>query len=258
MITFLAVVLAGVALMWGADRWLESADGRELLEDALSDKLGLPVSLGGEFDLVLLPLPGVSGTDLIIGGLLPGWSLVHSGAYTVSVTPASIWNYRQPEIRQLQLRDTLIRIPGREETLTLDYLSVSDYVENRDTPFSLSVDSIGRADGEFRWQPAGRSVHFRELTLDTEGGAIRGGGCVDLGPPLSAQLSLDADTLDLDAIFESLPASTGGAPAPPTDLLSDGLSFDLRLRLTADTLRSAGVTAYGASVELGETPDCRP
>lgn len=55
-----------VALVAGAQWWLGSAVGRGMVESRLSAALGRPVRLGGAFRLSLLPLPGASGSELVI------------------------------------------------------------------------------------------------------------------------------------------------------------------------------------------------
>ena len=85
-----AVILAGfillpVAAYWLADSWLESSGGRRMLEQTLSERIGMSVRLEGEFDLMLLPAIGVSGTELVIGGTEPGSELVRSHEFEISV-----------------------------------------------------------------------------------------------------------------------------------------------------------------------------
>ena len=62
------LLLLPVGLYWLADAWLESSGGRQMLEQELGARFGMSVSLEGEFDLMLLPDIGVSGTELVIGG----------------------------------------------------------------------------------------------------------------------------------------------------------------------------------------------
>ena len=68
---FAAVLLIPALLLaaayWLADSWLESAGGRRMLENALTSRSGVPVRLLGDFDLMLLPAIGASGTELVVG-----------------------------------------------------------------------------------------------------------------------------------------------------------------------------------------------
>ncbi len=64
----LALLLLPMAAYWLADTWLESSGGRQMLEQELARRLGMTVKLEGDFDLMLLPAIGVSGTELVIGG----------------------------------------------------------------------------------------------------------------------------------------------------------------------------------------------
>ncbi len=68
LVALVALVLLFPGLYWFADAWLESSGGRQMLEQELGARFGMSVRLEGEFDLMLLPDIGVSGTRLVIGG----------------------------------------------------------------------------------------------------------------------------------------------------------------------------------------------
>ena len=78
------VLLAGGAWL-ALDAWLESAGGRSAIERVLGAESGYPVALAGDFKVVLLPAPGVSGTDLRVypaDGMGP---MLTGGRYTVAL-----------------------------------------------------------------------------------------------------------------------------------------------------------------------------
>ena len=102
----LPLALAALAgLAWLAlDTWLESAGGRRAIEDVLSAQSGYPVSLAGEFEVVLLPVPGVSGTDLRVGGA-PGEDVFATSArYGVSLDLRALLR-REVNVNRLTLGD---------------------------------------------------------------------------------------------------------------------------------------------------------
>ena len=78
-------------------------------EDVLSAQSGYPVSLAGEFEVVLLPVPGVSGTDLRVA--TSGDTAVLSGEVP------SLWQKEMAEsvvrrFRVLSVRNEII-VKGR-------------------------------------------------------------------------------------------------------------------------------------------------
>ena len=102
----LPLALAALAgLAWLAlDTWLESAGGRRAIEDVLSAQSGYPVSLAGEFEVVLLPVPGVSGTDLRVGGAPGEDVLATSARYGVSLDLRALLR-REVNVNRLTLGD---------------------------------------------------------------------------------------------------------------------------------------------------------
>jgi len=78
-------ILLPVAAYWLADSWLESSGGRRMLEQTLSGRIGMSVRLEGEFDLMLLPAIGVSGTELVIGDPGQETEFARSREYEISV-----------------------------------------------------------------------------------------------------------------------------------------------------------------------------
>ena len=67
------------------DHWLESAGGRRAVERALAERLGMPVTLQGEFAIMLLPSIGVSGTELVLGPPGPASEFGRSREYAVAL-----------------------------------------------------------------------------------------------------------------------------------------------------------------------------
>ncbi|NND57784.1 MAG: AsmA family protein, partial [Xanthomonadales bacterium] len=79
------LVLLPAGLYFAANWWLESAGARHLLERVLSDRAGMPVRMKGEFDLMLIPALGVSGTDLTVGEQADGTLFIGSAEFAVAV-----------------------------------------------------------------------------------------------------------------------------------------------------------------------------
>jgi hypothetical protein len=80
---FLAFAFALILILLFADNWLESSSGRKQLETALSQSLGMPVHLLGEFSIRLLPSVRVMGTELLVGE--PATPFVQSDSFSVEV-----------------------------------------------------------------------------------------------------------------------------------------------------------------------------
>jgi uncharacterized protein involved in outer membrane biogenesis len=78
-------IVLPVVVYWLADTWLESSGGRQMLEQTLTGRFGMRVRLEGEFELMLLPVIGVSGTELVIGGPDAGTEFARSREYEISV-----------------------------------------------------------------------------------------------------------------------------------------------------------------------------
>lgn len=177
---------------WAVDHWLESAGGRGAVERALGRAVGAPVSLSGEFGVVLLPRIGVGGTDLMAGDpadpgrafavareygvelallpLLRGELLIDSVRLQGGRVDLARWPLRQDvpsgdaagrrlTVRELLLRDIGIAGLGATE-LTVTRLYLTDFSPGAETPFELEVQEFGRLDGRFRWQPAPGSLEL--------------------------------------------------------------------------------------------------
>ena len=109
------------------------------------------------------------------------------------------------------------------------------------------MKETGSAAGSFNWQPQRSSIYFSALTLVTAGGEVSGQGCLSLRPNPLLQLTLQAASLDIDAIRSSLPA-IGGSESDAT--------FDARIQLRAQELKTGGAIARDVNFRLGDLPDC--
>jgi hypothetical protein len=244
-----ALILLAAGGRWLAGAWLESSGGRGLLERELSRRVGLPVRLAGDFDLMLLPSVGVSGTRLVIGSERAGSAMFSASDYEVSV---ALYPLLRDEVlvEWVRLGGGVLHPDGMDTPLHIESLTISGFMVDRPTPFTLRVPDMGAAQGVFRWQSARQMLEFPELSLDTAGGMLRGRGCIFFRSPLSLRFDLSAGFLDLDAARRSLPFAM-----PEGD---DGLEdrADLRFRLAAAELHAGGAIAREAEFSLGGDPDC--
>jgi hypothetical protein len=251
------LILLLLAAFWLADTWLESSGGREMLEQNLSSRIGVPVRLQGEFDLALWPSIGVSGTELVIGDPGPDSELIRSGEYAFAVALLPLLE-KQLVIERVEVRGSTIYPDrfygvlksGAGGPIHLDSLMISDFTVNQETPFAFEIDELLSVAGSFRWNPSQFVIFFSDLNLVTAGGEAVGQGCLRLQTPISLQLDLEAESLDLDTIRDSLPQMgemAGGG---------DGPSFDARIHLRAGELKAAGAVARGAVIRFGIPGDC--
>jgi uncharacterized protein involved in outer membrane biogenesis len=284
LVLLFVVLLLPVAAYWIADSWLESSGGRQMLERALSERIGMNVRLAGEFDLMLLPAIGVSGTGLVIGGPGPEFEFARSEEFEISValrpllerkvlvewirmTGGYIYPDRYsrtggaaevdssaklllPEIRELSIRDFQIIWPGEEEArLKVSAVTISEFAENRETPFLLEIEHLVTAEGMLRWDASRSLIQFGNLQFDLAGQRVSGDGCLILQSPGALHLELQAGVFDLDAFQENLPAMGGGES-------EGGLPMEIRARFTAEELRTQGANARAAVLSLGKEPAC--
>jgi len=279
----LVLLLLPFAAWWFADSWLESSGGRAVLERALAGRIGMPVKLEGDFDLMLFPSIGVSGTRLLIGEPVSGREFAVSREYEASVALRPLIDGRVliewirltggvlyperypsvtgesvepdhepgpvPEIKEIVVRDFQVALPGGSENhLTVSELTVSEFSEKQSVPFSLDIRDLVSIRGYFLLDAARKLLSFSELELVSGEQRVRGHGCLSWKGAQSLQLDLAAGNLDLDSLLEKVPETgEGGGDSPPRDI---------RVRLTADELTSSGVVARGVVVSLGEKPDC--
>ncbi|MBT8054722.1 MAG: hypothetical protein KJN69_12585 [Gammaproteobacteria bacterium] len=274
------LVLLPAGLYFAANWWLESAGARHLLERVLSDRAGMPVRMKGEFDLMLIPALGVSGTDLTVGEQADGTLFTGSAEFAVAVALKPLlqktvqveWirlsggriypeHYQPgggetataeinlPLIRELDVRDFQIMLAaGGEHAVRVKRLSVSDFQANRETRFELEIAQLVSAQGRLRWEEAPGRLHLSELVLDLDGQAVSGRACLDLGPPVAVNAMLRAGVFDLDQAWQTLEAFKTGTSNDA------GLPFETNLELSADELRSNGITAREVLISMGREP----
>ena len=266
------VALAGMAWL-ALDAWLESAGGRRAIEGVLGAQSGYPVSLAGEFDVVLLPAPGVSGTELRIYETEGDAVLASSARYTVALALRPLLR-RELNVERLTLGDVRFGEDGAAEAaFELPELEITGFAADQPADFRLDLGPYGEAAGEFTWRPAAGALDLRlawggflfpTLSLDlraaydaaglwldaidarVDGQPVDGSGCYRFDDAGGLQLDLHAARLDLDALNIALP-DTGG---------TGGGDLPLRLRLRAGEVVQGGVTARGVVMNLGDDPDC--
>ena len=80
-----------------------------MLEQTLTGRIGMSVRLEGEFDLMLLPAIGVSGTELVIGGPEPGSEFARSHEFEISVALKPLLD--RQVLRRVDQADRRINLP---------------------------------------------------------------------------------------------------------------------------------------------------
>jgi len=274
---FLALLLG---CYWLADTWLESSGGRSMLEQELSERFGMNVRLDGEFNLMLFPDIGVSGTELIVGGdgtpdttfayssefeisvflqpLLHGqvvveWirlsdGRVHPARYTRAGSQPAAAAMQLPEIREFTLRDfQIVLAENGGAVLSVKSLEVRDFAESRQAVFSLEIENLVAADGWLLWDTTRSVVQLGELQFDLSGQVLTGEACVLLLDPPRVNVQLTGQSFDFDAFRESLPLMDSAATGED----DSDLPMDIRARFNVDELRTGGVTARGVELQLG-------
>jgi uncharacterized protein involved in outer membrane biogenesis len=281
------LILAPPVAYWAIDAWLESSGGRQVLAKNLSERTGMNVTLGGEFDLMLLPDIGVTGTDLAIESPLADQPFARSAEYEISVALRPLLNgqlqvdwirlsggeirpgryragppvagekkeagtVRLPRIEELTIRDFRIIPPGSDnEGIEVSAFRVSGFADRRSAPFSLEIRELFSAQGSILLDMQDSSLQLKELSLERSGQRMTGEVCMNIGDPFSLHLVLEAQQLDLDLLRQDLP-DTGSWAGDG----GEGAPADIRLRLSVDELLAAGAVARGAVLSLGEEPVC--
>ena len=225
----LAFLLLLALAYLAANAWLESAGGRQTLEKALSDKAGMSVELRGDFDIMLLPEFGVSGTDLRVGGSGGSESFISSASYQVAVAlrplldkhlliesiqlqGGTVYPERysridvekkeatgeggfSTEIERFLLQEFQLYLPD-DSAIRVRQLTFSDFAADKPTPFSLDIETLGQIDGELRWSAVDQEIR---ITMNWSGH--------DLGSAeLRANLSVSEQSGALDVGYR--PAGT--------------------------------------------------
>ena len=291
LVLLVVIILLPVAAYWLADSWLESAGGRRMLEQTLSARIGMSVRLEGEFDLMLFPAIGVTGTELVIGGPEPGSELARSREFEISVAikplldrkifiewirlsggtihpnrysrtndldgivgtvgANSFANLLLPEIQELTIRDFIIVLPGEENQFHIKQLTLTNFAENRATPFTLEIEDLATTAGTLRWDTSQSIIHLGKLQLDFAGQVVRGTACLFLQNPVSLHLDLRAGAFDLDTFREGLPGTGVSAGQGSGDL-----PLEIQARFAVDELKTSGAIARGVVLSLGGEPAC--
>lgn len=273
---FLALLFVAAYLL--VNFWLEGAGGRQALERALQERIGMPVRLEGEFNVMLLPALGVSGTELVVGEHGAATELLRSGEYAVSLDFAALLDRRLvigtvgfgkgilhlerwpesekaatdrpettiqlPEIGSLEIRDfRVISAADDAQPYLLQGLKIESFAPNRSSPFRLEVEGFGAWIGSLTWSPEQAAL---QLTAD---GAGFWSGVITLRA--AAQLAAGTGTVAADWAGEQADSQPGRqvrlalsyALAPTGIRLTD-------IRLAADQLRVEGAGCL--------LPDARP
>jgi hypothetical protein len=267
----LALVLFYLAL----DMWLESAGGKDALGKALAKQAGMPVRLGDEFDVILFPVIGVSGTGLEIGGDGQGPFLV-SGSYDVEIALGPLLDkrlliesvhlqdgtvvterYRRedgdsgngrgagqlPEVRQFSLQDFRFMAADTDRSaLEIRRLDFSGFAEGRPTPVTAELEDLGQITGELTWLPEPQRIELRA------GLSAWPPGVIDI------EAGIDLRTRSLDLVARLDPA-TGGDPvdlAAAISQLDDRWSLSgMRLERGGQLVSGRGCLLLGSPVSLG-------
>lgn len=281
-----AVVIAPPVAYWAVDGWLESSGGREMLEKNLAKRTGMKVRLGGEFDLMLLPDIGVSGTDLVIESPLSDDPLARSAEYEISVALKPLFDglvqidwirlsggeiyphryagsqaaddtgdsrgVRLPEIQELSIRNFKVVLPGAgNEELTVKVLEISDFADRRSAPFLLEIQDLLSARGRVLLDLQESRLDLQALSLERSGQRLTGDACMIIGEPFSIHLVLKGERVDFDLLRKNLPGSDAWAGESAQES-----NTDLRVRVSVDELVAAGAVARGVVLSLGQEPVC--
>jgi hypothetical protein len=265
----LALILAVGApllflLAWAAvNAWLESSGGRQQLERELEDRLGMPVELGGSFDVMLLPSLGASGTGLVVGGSQGGEPFAVGDEYEITVALRPLFDRRiliesvrlkggrviperyerragredadaetatdLPEIEQFILEGVDLRL-GRSggAPVRVRRLVFSEFAAGRRTGFELLLERIGRIHGWITVDPGGDRAELEAAWEAPDVGDVSLHGRFDFASRsgrVETKLTLDGRTAGMEAGFRQ---DEGG-------LLFPDMAFDLGGQSVAGT-----------------------
>lgn len=251
-----------------------------MLEQALTERIGMPTRIEGEFDLMLLPDIGASGTGLVMGGQESGSVFASSSEFEVSVALKPLFDRRVqvewirltggrvdpayyaragtddppggmnlPDVRELAIREfQLILSQEDEHSLQVREFTVRNFSQNSPAPFSLEIEGLVKVSGSLLWDTARSRVHLQRLELDLQGQKLSADGCLVTVAPVSLNATAQAGVFDADAFRESLPRfgdKEGG---------SGGMPLEINARLSVDELRAKGAVARGVSLSVGRDP----
>jgi len=261
----LALALLFAAAWLLVDAWLESAGGRQAVERALADRIGLPVRLEGEFHVMLLPSVGVSGTMLVIGEPGPATELARSEEYAVSLALAPLFDGRLliesirfsdgilhldrwpdgpassdgqagealalPDVEALEVRNFQVQSgDGGAAPYLLRQLEIEEFTPGRQAPFRLDVEGLGAWTGSLSWHAGRAALELSAIGTGDWPGEIR----------LGAEALLSDATADVELHWLGAPAAAAEANLGlAVAWLPAGLRLE-DLRLVADALLVEG------------------
>ena len=277
----LGIALLAVTAYFLVDAWLESAGGRRALEAALGERLGVPVSLAGEFSVTLLPEVGVEGTELFIGEPGETTEVAYAREFAVALAPRPLLDKQllvesvylaggrfyperwpagesdapgggiaPPEIRALEVEDIHV-MTGPSDGVALQLLRVDDFRVGAKTPFELAVTGYGALAGRFRWDAADASLALSgewtgllpgRTSLEARAGFSDGAGSVSLRR--AGEGAAPGERLAIRFAY----AMEGGPEGQPD---GNGVRIDsLRLEAGDQFVEGAGCIRFGTPPRL--------
>jgi hypothetical protein len=265
------LLLLSAVVYFGLQAWVESSGGRMAVEQQLSRAAGKQVRLGGAFDVVFLPVPGVRGAELEISDPQSGQRIAHSRDYAADLSLPALAQKRLL-VEHLEM-NWLTFGPEGGQRLSIPRVTLSGFEPGSLSRFAVGLGPLGEIDGAFTWRPEASNIDleitgdvqafgpfalggrffyspqgadFEDLELTVAGQDLEGGGCYRAAGEAELNLDLRAGRLDLDA----LEALAGGGAG------SGRLPLAVNLRLHADEMVRGGVTAVDAVFEYGSVFTC--
>ena len=172
----LLTLLLLAVMYFALDAWLQSAGGRRAVERVLTSQLGMPVGLQGEFNIMLLPAAGVSGTDLVVRDGTSGGELARGGSFRVVLELLPLVR-EELRIDEIVVEDIVVAgAGGSDEGFVVHKASVAGFAAGEPAQFSIDLGPWGEARGEFTWRPQQAAIDlgltwggflFPRVTLDT-------------------------------------------------------------------------------------------
>lgn len=274
LVALLALAATAVIAYLLVDAWLESAGGREALERELEVRTGVAVQLRGEFEVMLLPSVGVSGTDLVLYEPGSTAEFVRGDAYSLALDLAALVHGRiavesirvaggrvdanrwpegaaaersppatLPAIAMLELADIEIAFSeGGETPYLLRELRIDGFVVGQRTAFLLDLRELGRWQGWFRWSA-------QAAVFDVEG---RGAGLIPGEIGLSGTVSLDLRTGQAEVEWRPEAEQTPGVHlSTGFGWQGEGIRIDsLALRADSQSIAGSGCLVLADQPEL--------
>jgi len=287
------IILLPFAAYWLADTWLESSGGRKMLEQELTRRIGMRVRLTGEFELMLLPDIGVSGTGLVIAGAGAESEFARSREYEISVALQPLidrrvlveWvrltggvvhpdRYSRIDDRNgLDLKAAGVASAAKFQLPEIRELTIRDFqfvlAGEDDIPLQLKELTI-RDFAENRETPFALEIE----NLAAVGGRLRWDVSQSLVHFGNLQLDLAGQLVrgrgclflqtppsmhfDMQAGVFDLDAFRESLPVTGSGSGEGGggLPLEIRARFTADELRTNGAIARAVVLSLGDEPAC--